>query len=99
MQGKCLAGEETANPTTYKTSADTQTVVYWVGDGTPAKYERCAIRDVKNWSCPALETSGLLSVAEYRMIGGEFRPSGFAFASPFYQVPKWQWYLIKLNNK
>lgn len=98
VNGKCAAGEETANPTTYKASAELQAVVYWSANGPPRKYEKCVVRDAKNWTCPALETDGT-SNAEYRMIDGEFRPSGFSFDSPFYQVPKWEYYLIKLNKR
>ena len=51
VNGVCNSEEQTANPTTYKVFPDLQSVVYWIGDGPPARFTSCAVRDVSNWTC------------------------------------------------
>ena len=99
---KCGAGEETSYTTTYKALPDQQAVVYWsAGNGKPAKYEHCAVRDAKNWSCHKDGDNGE-RIYEYTMADGQFAetaaPGHFDRSSIFYPVPKWKWYLINLNQ-
>ena len=99
---KCAAGEEVANPTTYKVLPDQQAVVYWIeSDGKPFKYEHCAVRDLKNWSCHDDGDNGE-RIYEHTLIDGQYTekiaPGHLDSSSIFYQVPKWKWHWIKLNQ-
>ena len=100
VKEKCAAGEETAYPTTYKALPDQQVVVYWsAGNGRPEKYEHCAVRDAKNWTCHYDQADGE-RIYLYTMGDGDYTETVARghLASNFYGVPKWNWYWIKLNQ-
>jgi hypothetical protein len=92
----CFNGEEAANYTTYRPNTEQQTVVYWSKNGPPSKYEHCAVRNTKNWSCT--ETSGTSSNV-HQLLDGEYSETvqvmGIYVGQVFYQVPKWKWYLLE----
>ena len=99
---KCAAGEEAASPTIYKALPDLQVVVNWIdGTGKLFKYEHCAVRDLKNWSCHDDGDNGE-RIYEHTLIDGQYTekiaPGHLDSSSIFYQVPKWKWHWIKLNQ-
>ena len=65
----CPKGEEAAGYTTYRAHMESQSVIYWSKNGPPSKYEHCAVRDAKNWSC---RTTGLSGTNEHLLIDGEY---------------------------
>lgn len=82
---------ETMNPTTYKTLNEKQVVIYW-GDGDgPFSYEKCVIRDYKNWKCsPELSQ-------DVQMVDGKYSNSWCCFEG-IEIVPKWKWWVTKFNE-
>jgi len=99
VNGVCNSKEETANPTTYKVFPDLQSVVYWVGDGTPARYSNCAVRDVSNWTCHLGKEPPR---SEYMMTNGNYSEYAeapmFTSTTLFYPVPRWRWWMVKLSE-
>jgi hypothetical protein len=101
-QGKCNAKEETANPSTYKAFVDQQTIVYWFENSPgPKRLQHCAIRNAKNWSCQLGNQLEDNPRYEWQMIDGQLRENGPTALSRdlFYQVPKWRWWLVWLEEK
>jgi hypothetical protein len=90
--GMCQAGEESANPVTYKASLEMQSVVYWFKDQAPSHMTNCAVRDAKNWSCNQGE--GYSNA----MVDGRLSETS-KLSQMFYQVPKYKWYWLWLNTK
>ena len=82
---------ETMNPMTYKTLNEKQVVIYW-GDGDgPFSYEKCVIRDYKNWKCsPELSQ-------DVQMVDGKYSNSWCCFEG-IEIVPKWKWWVTKFNE-
>ena len=89
--GTCPAGEQSANPVTFKAFPETQSVVYWYKNQAPSRMTKCAVRDAENWSCN--EGEGYLSA----MVDGRISERT-GLASMFYQVPKYKWYWLWLHT-
>ena len=99
--GKCNSIEQIANPTTYKASVEQQLVIKWTGNSAPIRYDKCAVRNARNWTCIFSDQPDLLSDVRDEMVDGQFRhisSSIWNVPSPFYDVPKWYWWWIKLNS-
>lgn len=100
---ECMSQEENTEPLTYKFVTEQQSIVYWLGDeGAPSKYNNCAIRNARNWSCILGDSRARGGpVVEKRMVGGEV----YDFVDyqrvendlTFYQVPKWYWWWLRFN--
>ena len=105
-QGKvCPTREETASRTTYKAFVDAQTVVYWSEGGEePARFGRCAVRDVENWTCQYETTTDAPPQFVHRMIEGVYSETANpgAFVGPstdlFYPVSKWRWWTTRVKS-
>jgi hypothetical protein len=96
VNGVCTSEEQTANPTTYKTFPDQQSVIYWTGDGAPTRFTSCAVRDVSNWRC------SFGKGAEYSMSGGDYaevvEPPMFSSTTLFYPVSRLRWWVVKIKE-
>lgn len=102
--GLCPAGEEAANPVTYKADARSQSVVHWVRDSKVWKFETCAVRDVRNWTCTGQTVLGGGGIIDHIMINGEYTEvvttaSNYKQPEVFYQVPKWRWQILDWQTK
>ena len=101
VNGVCNSEEQTANPTTYKVFPDLQSVVYWIGDGPPARFTSCAVRDVSNWTCHYGKASESPRT-EYMMADGNFVENAelpmIASTTLFYPVSRWRWWIVKLSE-
>lgn len=95
LNGQCKANEEWSGRWTYEANSDRQFVLNWGEDGEPSRYENCAVRDSRNWSCDLGKNfSG--DSDKITMIQGEVNKD-FAI-QPFYRVsPEW-WYFLRLRN-
>ena len=82
---------ETMKPTTYKTLNEKQVVIYWADGDGPFSYEKCVIRDYKNWKCsPELSQ-------DVQMVDGKYSNSWCCFEG-IEIVPKWKWWVTKFNE-
>lgn len=88
----CPDDEKSANRITYKASSETQSVVYWVKGAAPSRLTKCAVRDARNWSCNESSPSAV------EMVDGKLTAAWMA-ADSLYQVPKYQWYWLWLQDK
>jgi hypothetical protein len=67
----------------------------------PFKYNDCAVRDYKNWTCNEQTTAGILT---HIMKDGQYSYVDYRLDYPSnfwnrYQVPKWKWYYFYLKGK
>ena len=99
VNGVCQSEEQTANPTTYKVFPDLQSVIYWTGEGPPARFTNCAVRDVSNRSCNFSKQSPR---REYMMADGNYietaEPPMIASTNLFYPVSRFRWWMVKVSE-
>lgn len=95
VNGVCKGQEQTANPTSFKVYPDQQSVVSWVGDGPVIRYERCAVRDVSDWSCDNGHFRHIMANGEYT---DNADPPFTAVATIFYAVPRCRWWWVRLRE-
>jgi hypothetical protein len=94
IDNKCNSKEETAKAVTYKAVAEQNTMVHWADGNPPTKYDNCAIRNAKNWTCRIEDYS-------YQMLDGEYsvKSSSIWFLpSPFYGISKWRWWILRIQE-
>ena len=86
---KCLERNEVlGSKITFKPDSNAKTVVYWVDGIAPAKFDNCAIADVKNWACQG---------GDMQMIDGDLH-GALAVNAPGRQLSKAGWWWLKFKK-
>jgi len=87
---------ETSLPVTYKALFEQQRVIYWQEGSAPQSYEKCVVRDYKNWKCFA-KWSSVINDDEFIMVDGKFSTKK-TIPSDDEIVPKWRWWVVRFNE-
>ena len=86
---------ETSLPVTYKALFEQQRVIYWQEGSAPQSYEKCVVRDYKNWKCDV--KSSIADNYEIKMLDGKLTDSPLKLKESEI-VPKWKWWLVRIQE-
>lgn len=88
------------NRTTNRVFVEKQNVIYWMpdfNDNPPSRLEKCAVRDVRNWSCEYPDSSGKVSMASGHLIEEQSNADNMSSLPQVQYVSQIEWWRLQFG--